>query len=169
MQEEMENRTVQLAISTTKLTARTIISAVRSYLNHRKTVGMEKEQQKNEPPSGKQSVKELHAGNDSIQNMDMAKTDLKGFEGIARKYDIDYAIEKVSSKGKSPRYLVFFKSKDAETLKTAFDEYAKKVLEKQKRKEDRPSVLEQLKKLKDLVKSLPDKTLHREKTRERSR
>ena len=168
MQEEMENRTVQLAVSTTKLTARTIISAVRAYLNHRKNVGMEKEQ-KNEPPSGKQSVKELHAGNDSIQNMDMAKTDLKGFEGIARKYDIDYAIEKVSSKGKSPRYLVFFKSKDAETLKTAFDEYAKKVLEKQKRKEDRPSVLEQLKKLKDLIKSLPDKTLHREKTKERSR
>ena len=147
MQEEMENRTVQLAVSTSKLTARTIISAVRAYLNHRKMAGLKKEQQEKEQPSGKQSVKELHAGNDSIQNMDIAKTDLKGFERIARKYGIDYAIEKVSSKDNPPRYLVFFKSKDAETLQKAFAEYAKKALGKGKKKEERPSVLEQLRKL----------------------
>ena len=32
MQEEVENKTINLAISTTKLTARTVINAVRSYL-----------------------------------------------------------------------------------------------------------------------------------------
>ena len=35
MQEEVENRTVNLAISTTKLTGRTIIAGIRKYLQHR--------------------------------------------------------------------------------------------------------------------------------------
>ena len=36
MQEEVENRTVNLAISTTKLTGRTIIAGIRKYLQHEK-------------------------------------------------------------------------------------------------------------------------------------
>ena len=38
MQEEVENRTVNLAISTTKLTGRTIIAGIRKYLQHREKV-----------------------------------------------------------------------------------------------------------------------------------
>ncbi|MCQ2511232.1 MAG: PcfB family protein, partial [Lachnospiraceae bacterium] len=34
MQEEVENRTVNLAISTTKLTARTVVAGVKKYLAH---------------------------------------------------------------------------------------------------------------------------------------
>ena len=40
MQEEVEGRTVNLAISTSKLTARTIVIAVRSYMNHRKSAAV---------------------------------------------------------------------------------------------------------------------------------
>ena len=36
MQEEVENRTVNLAISTTKLTGRSLVNAFRAYLNHRR-------------------------------------------------------------------------------------------------------------------------------------
>ena len=42
MQEEVENRTVNLAISTTKLTGRTIIAGIRKYLQHREKVKNEK-------------------------------------------------------------------------------------------------------------------------------
>ena len=42
MQEEVENRTVNLAISTTKLTGRTIIAGIRKYLQHREKVKMKK-------------------------------------------------------------------------------------------------------------------------------
>lgn len=35
MQEEVENRSVNLAITTTKLTARAICSGIRKYLQHR--------------------------------------------------------------------------------------------------------------------------------------
>ena len=89
MQEETESRTVNLAISTTKLTARTVVSAVMMYLRHRKLV---KDLKANEVPSGKQSVKDLLGQNQGVSNIDIAKTDLKGFEGVARKYGIDYAI-----------------------------------------------------------------------------
>ena len=41
MQEEVENRTVNLAISTTKLTGRTIIAGIRKYLQHRTLPFME--------------------------------------------------------------------------------------------------------------------------------
>ena len=88
MQEEIESRTVNLAISTTKLTARTVVSAVMMYLRHRKLV---KDLKANEVPSGKQSVKDLLGQNQGVSNIDIAKTDLKGFEGVARKYGIDFA------------------------------------------------------------------------------
>ena len=59
MQEEVESRTVNLAISTSKLSARTIVSAVKAYLNHRKSVKVKKEHEAEIPTHGKQTVKEL--------------------------------------------------------------------------------------------------------------
>ena len=63
MQEEVESRTVNLAVSTTKLSARTIVSAVRAYLNHRKNVAVKKEHNAEKTPEGKQTVKELISHN----------------------------------------------------------------------------------------------------------
>ena len=38
MQEEVENRTINLAISTTKLPGRSIVAGIRKYLQHREKV-----------------------------------------------------------------------------------------------------------------------------------
>ena len=38
MQEEVENRTINLAISTTKLTGRSVVAGIRKYLQHREKV-----------------------------------------------------------------------------------------------------------------------------------
>ena len=84
MQEEVESRTVNLAISTSKLSARTIVSAVRAYLNHRKNVKAKKEHEAEIPTQGKQSVKELIGQGQGVTNIDISKTDLKGFEKVAR-------------------------------------------------------------------------------------
>ena len=89
MQEEVESRTVNLAVTTTKLTARTVIAAGLMYLRHREKV---KGQKASEIPSGKQSVKDLIGQNQGVSSIDIAKTDLRGFEGVARKYGVDYAI-----------------------------------------------------------------------------
>ena len=164
MQEEVESRTVNLAISTSKLTARTIVSAVRGYLNHLRNVSLRKGQTADKEPSGKQTVKELLGQGQGVTNLDIAQTDLKGFERVARKYGIDYAIRKDASVD-PPKYLVFFKAKDADAMEAAFKEYSQKAL----RKEERPSVLDQLRKFKELVAALPGKVINREKKRELDR
>ena len=157
MQEEVESRTVNLAISTSKLTARTVVTAVRVYMLHRETAQAKESQ-------GKQSVKDLIKQGQGVTNIDISKTDLKGFERVARKYGIDYAIRKESS-AECPRYLVFFKSKDADAMTAAFNAYSHSVL----RKEKRTSVLDQIKKLKEIVAAMPGRTISREKQREHSR
>ena len=164
MQEEVESRTVNLAISTSKLSARTIVSAVRAYLNHRKNVKAKKEHEAEIPTQGKQSVKELIGQGQGVTNIDIAKTDLKGFEKVARKYGIDYAIRKDSSVD-PPHYLVFFKAKDSDAMTAAFNEYSQAVL----RKEERPSVLEQLRKIKAAILALPGRVINRDRQREQTR
>ena len=154
MQEEVESRTVNLAISTTKLTARSIVTAVRAYLRRRSET----------KPVGKQSVKKLIGQDRGVKNIDISKTDLRGFKSIARKYGIDYAIRKDTSVD-PPKYLVFFKSTDADAMEAAFREYSQKAL----RKEDRPSILKQISKFKEMLAALPGKTVTRDRQREQSR
>ena len=58
MQEEVENRTVNLAISTTKLTFRTIVNGYNAWKRHHQAKVAQKTAQL---PVGKQSIKELVA------------------------------------------------------------------------------------------------------------
>ena len=60
---------------------------------------------------------------------------------------------------------LFEKAKDADAMTAAFNEYSPKAL----RKEERPSVLDQLRKFKELVAALPGKVINREKKRELDR
>ena len=60
-----------------------------------------------------------------------------------------------------PKYMVFFKARDADAMTAAFDEYSNKKL----RTQERPSVLKELQRLKVLVAALPTKV--REKIQER--
>ena len=82
MQEEIENRTVNLAISTTRLTANTLIAGFKKYMQHRANV---KAKNANEKPVGKQSIKELIGQNQGVSSIDIAKTDIRGFEKYARR------------------------------------------------------------------------------------
>lgn len=161
MQEEVESRTVNLAISTTKLTMRTIIHAGMMYLHHRKEAAAHKAVEK---PEGKQTVKDLIGQNQGVSSIDISKTDLRGFEGVARKYGVDYAIRKDASVH-PPKYLVFFKAKDADALTAAFNEYSAKAL----KKSERPSVLKQLRAIAAKVAELPGKVVNRDKKRELDR
>ena len=117
MQEEVENRTVNLAISTTKLTARSIVSLGLKGIAYIKRKSQEAAI-KNEKPTGKQTIQELIGQNQGVTNIDISKTDLKGFEKYARKYGVDYAITKDKSV-LPPKYLVFFKARDADAMTAA--------------------------------------------------
>ena len=80
---------------------------------------------------------------------------------MARKYGVDFALKKDKS-GDIPKYLVFFKARDADALTAAFKEYTAK--EVRRASKDRPSVLEQLRALKAKLLTLaPDKSRSKDK------
>lgn len=158
MQEEVENRTVNLAISTTKLTGRTMLKGATAWMQHRKAVKAKKE---NEVPHGKQTIKELIGQNQGVSSIPIEHTDIKDFEKVARKYGVDFAVTKDKSLS-PPRYTVFFKARDADALTAAFTEYSNQKL----KAKDKPSVLQMLRKLKELAVSIPDKTRHKSQERD---
>ena len=64
-----------------------------------------------------------------------------------------------------PKYLVFFKAKDADAMTAAFNEYSAKTLAHSKKS----SVLKQLRSLAAKVAELPGKVVNRDKKRELDR
>lgn len=102
MQEEVENRTVNLAISTTKLTGRTIIAGIRKYCSTGKS---EDEKARDPAVHGKQSVKQLLGQNQGATNVEIDKESIRDFEKLAKKYGVDFAVRKDKSVD-PPRFLV---------------------------------------------------------------
>ena len=141
MQEDVENRTINFAISTTKLTGRTILAAARKFFQWRAKKAHAK-------PVGKQSVRQLLRQDQGATNIEIERTGIRDFKCILDKYGVDYAVTK--NHEDPPRYLVFFKARDADTLTAAFKEYSAKTVQK----ENRPSILEQLAKFKTLAAEL---------------
>ena len=109
MQDEVEDRAINLLIRTSELSLRTIINAGKQYMAHRDKVKTRKASEKAEKErtktlrithKGKQTVSELVGQGQGVENIDVSKTDIKGFEVYARKYGIDYAVRKdVSENG----------------------------------------------------------------------
>lgn len=163
MQEEVENRTVNLAISTTKLTGRTILNAYRLWKSHHnaaKAKNAAEMAKEDTTPHGKQTIQELIGQNQGVSSIDIQNTNIRDFEKIANKYGVDYAITRDKS-ATPPKYMVFFKARDADALTAAFAEYSNQRL----KAKDKPSVLKQLNRLKELVASIPSKV--RNKSQER--
>ena len=142
-------------ISTSKLTGRTLVAAFRKYCQHRAKV-------KAEGDHGKMSVEKLIRKDQGAQQIDIAKSGIRDFERVLNKYGVDYAIRKDVTQD-PPRFMVFFKARDADVLTAAFKEYSAKLACKEKR----PSVLKALAHLKDLARLVPSKV--REKKQERER
>ena len=71
MQEEVENRTVNLAISTTKLTGRTILNAYRLWKSHHnaaKAKNAAEMAKEDTTPHGKQTIQELIGQNQGVRD-----------------------------------------------------------------------------------------------------
>ena len=150
MQEEVEQKTFNIVVSTTKMTARTILNAGKAAI----------QQQQAKMAGGKQSVRMLLRQNRGVSSVEIDKTNIRGFERYAKKYGIDYAIRKDNSE-MPPRYLVFFKAPDVEAFNVAFKEYSASLLSKTKR----PSVLEKLHELVQAAAELPGKVRRKEQER----
>ena len=77
MQEEVENRTVNLAITTTRLSVQTVVTGIRMYLNHRNNASKQKAVK---GVHGKQSVKELIGQNQGVSRMPIGDASIREFD-----------------------------------------------------------------------------------------
>ena len=110
MQEEVEQKSLTLTVNAAKMTARLFRAAIAKYVA-----------QTGVRYVGRQSVKKLVGQNQGVSNVELSGEDIKAFERVARKYGMDYAVKKV--KGDAPRFLIFFKARDADALNAALSEY----------------------------------------------
>lgn len=157
--EEVSRQTCNLAVRTTNLALHTIIQAVKE---QSQKVEQRKLHKTDEPPHGKQSVKKLIGQGQGVTSVDVSKTELKGFQKIAKKYGVDFAVVK-DKNNEPPIYTVFFKAKDQDAINNVIREYTNKKMKQQ----SKPSVLEKLKKFKEMIakRSVKQKTRKKEATR----
>lgn len=150
MQEEVEQRVVTLAVNCSKLTEQELKKALSKLLAQMKAHHQTKQ------PHGKMTVKQLAAQNRGMQSVEVTDQNIGSFTRIARKYGIDFAPFKAKDQD---RYLIFFKSQDADAMTAAFKEYTAQTVQKH----SRPSVLAKLEKFKSLIQSaVVDRTKKKE-------
>ena len=139
MQDEVNEKTVAISIKATKLTAALLQAAMKKLLAQAK-----KQLDKQATPHGKQTFKQLMKQNAGVSNIEITEGNIKAFESTAKKYGIDFALKKDTTEN-PPRYLVFFKGRDADVLTAAFKEFSAKKLTQEKK----PSIRKLLSSLKE--------------------
>ena len=146
MQEEVESRTLTLAVNGAKFSGRLLKAAVCKYMAHRKEVKQQKNRDGPVVPHGKQSVKELIGQGQGVSNIELTDPSIRQFDRIARKYGVDYAVKRDRSSD-PPRFLIFFKGRDNDAITAAFQEYTNQKV----KKASRPSVMKRLEAFRDMV------------------
>ena len=137
MQDEINEKTIALYIKTGRLTAETLQKAMKALLSQGK-------KQIEKPPHGKQTLRKLMKQNTGVSNIEITGENIKAFESTAKKYGIDFALKKDATES-PPRYLVFFKGRDADVLTAAFKEFSAKKLTQDRK----PSIRKLLSTLKE--------------------
>jgi hypothetical protein len=152
LQEELENRSVVLTTKAAKLTAQVLAKLMQAALRK-----MKENSGKASNKPGRMSFKELSKGG-TLSSAPITEDNIKAFEPVARKYGISYDLKQDVST-EPPRWLIFFRSKDATAMEAAFAEFNKQQI---KRATDRPSTREDMHKRRENIKNaVRDKTKHK--------
>ena len=115
MQEEVTDKSVALIVDGARMSEQVLEKAINAYLDARK----------NKQPKiyhGKQSLKQLARQNAGLANIEITEKNIKAFTQVAKKYHVDFSL-KLDTTAEQPRYLVFFKSRDADAITAAFQEF----------------------------------------------
>lgn len=115
MQEEVTQKTIALVFKTSRLSADALQKAMKAYLEGRKH---------KPPPHGKIPVKKLIGQGQGAKSIEITDENIKSFSRVARKYNVDFSVKKDKTV-QPPKYLVFFKGKDADIIIQAFKEFVK--------------------------------------------
>ena len=151
--EDISRRTIALSIRTGKLTARTLAWALRAA--GRK---IQKERQARQTPHGRQTVRQLMKQGEATNSLPVEAP--REFDRVARRWNVDYAFYK-NGEGK---YLLFFKSKQADAITACFGEYSRRVMDQPRVR--RLPILERMKRAGELLRQRPQKERAKEAERE---
>lgn len=156
-QDQINEKNVCLVIKGGNLTARTLALAMKGCLR-----GGKRLHRIITTHRGKQTVRQLARQGATLANIEIKDENIKSFESVARKYGIDFAVRQDISDIK-PKYLIFFKSRDADAMTAAFKEFSAKQLGREAR---RPSIMQMLQRMLEKVRG---QVLEKERHRERER
>ena len=126
MQEEITQKTLALCVEASKMTAQLLQQAMKKVL-----ADMEKHKKNPQLRHGKQTLRQLMKHNTGVSNIEITDQNIRAFSSTAKKYGLDFALKKDTS-GELPRYLVFFKGRDADVITAAFREFSAKNLSREK-------------------------------------
>ena len=158
MQEEVTGKAVALIVDGVKMSEQVFEKALQKFL----------EAQKNKSPKmhrGKQTLKQLAGQNAGLANIEISDRNIKAFTHVAKKYHVDFALKKDTT-AEQPRDLVFFKSRDADAITAAFQEFASRKMSR----EERTSVCERLAQAKEkAAQRAEQRTIDREKVKVKDR
>ena len=167
MQEDVENKTVNFAVKSAKVGVKTLIKAMIAYRRHMQNKRQLKQAAKDAGVKGKQSVKELIGQGQGVSSMEIGDSGIRDFKKLANKYGVDFAIVKDKTVD-LPKFTVFFKARDADAITQVLKEYtAKQTKRKKTAEKERPSILQKLKKFKEIVANTPRKSKEKRKEMER--
>ena len=116
MQEEVTGKSVALIIDGAKMSEQVLEKALQKFLEAQKNKSQKMHR-------GKQTLKQLAGQNAGLANIEISDRNIKAFTHEAKKYHVDFALKKDTT-AEQPRYLVFFKSRDADAITAAFQEFA---------------------------------------------
>lgn len=161
---ETMNKSINIAVKVSKPTLKAFMKALKVLVGKPtkaigKAVG-----EKIHPTKGKQSVKTLVRQGQGVSTIPLADEGLKDFQKIAKKYGVDFAVVK-DKNVEPPVYTIFFKAKDMDVITKILQDYSNKQVNKASK--ERPSVLEKLKKFKEIVAAIPKKVAEKKKEKVR--
>lgn len=158
MQEEVTGKAVALIVDGVKMSEQVFEKALQKFL----------EAQKNKSPKihqGKQTLKQLAGQNAGLANIEISGRNIKAFTHVAKKYHVDFALKKDTT-AEQPRYLVFFKSRDADAIMAAFQEFASRKMGR----DEKPSIRERLAQAREqAAQKVEHRALDREKVKVKER
>ena len=155
---ETSKESIRFAFGFARLTGHTLVRGLRAYLRHCKV-------KRQEPKHGKQTVKQLISQGQGASSMEVSGESISAFKKIANKYGVDFAIVKDKA-ADPPRYTCFFKAKELDAITAVVKEYSAEIV-KREQKLDKPSLVKQIRKLREEIAKKPQKvkTRFKEKIR----
>ena len=153
MQEQIDRESIAITLKASKLTSQTLAKALKSAAGW-----IAQKHREAQTPHGEQSVKKLM--NHNVPTSTIPIEGDKGlFEKVARKWHVDYAFHKTGAN----KYLLLFKSGQADAITAAFSEYSRLVM--QRARDRRPPVLDEMRRAAERTEH--ERPQHRERRRER--